>query len=452
MPGVYTQIVGVSLDPTKPVPYQQFNIVTKIRNISANPCQVWVQSWWTKPSTGFVGYSVNISPSGGKSWVNPGDTVTFVAYNIIEEVTVTLELWTFVYDPVQQAWAGEERQLISMVPNVQIGGRFVSTDANAQRYDPKLKGYSTGIPTVNPGDGIGIKIEVQNTSSVTARLRIRPKFHTKFGDIDIDPVTASDVPANGSTTLEITMYVPALGDCSAEIACYLYAIVVDQEQQVDSKSYNWVQIRQKQGSYGFTLVDEYVNPSFSSYYKGTEKVVYTFSLLPEQIPGQRWFATVLSQRIIDKVKEGGETLMHCQLYENKQPTLTTDYELAIEYTLTSITGPTAAQAVSPQFAWVPLIPYLVIVGILVVLGIITIVTIKSIDHMWYGSGGTPSVPSIGDLISNVVVLMVLMMFMEMIFGGEKPVTKAVVGGVKKIGGAVYRGGKKLAEKVAEKRE
>jgi len=65
-------------------------------------------------------------------------------------------------------------------------------------------------------------------------------------------------------------------------------------------------------------------------YRGkAEKCVYTFSTIPEQIPGESWLASQIVQKQIEELAKENSRLLHIRIWRDTSPTWQTDYKVEV---------------------------------------------------------------------------------------------------------------------------
>ena len=74
------------------------------------------------------------------------------------------------------------------------------------------------------------------------------------------------------------------------------------------------------------IVDKKANQTYEG---KAEKCSYRFSLWPEQIPGVSWTAQQIANAHADKLAEEGSKLLELRVWEDTEPTWTTDYYVEV---------------------------------------------------------------------------------------------------------------------------
>lgn len=228
----YTQIVGI-IAPSSATYGQTVNVEVKVKNIYSVPFFITV--------TGAV--------NGGKlyfgnetKYIAAGETKSF--YDSFTMPGKNIRLWVWSWWFLSPDWIEDDNAYkdISFSAEVAVSGRFTKPDGGVQIYDPNTGAWSTARPTVYPGQTIKMRVEVENTSSVYANMKIESEFHTKYGYESNNPVVAYSVAPGSKKTLEIEHIIPEIGSCTAENACHLYVSQVDSpwpSTPSDEKSYSW---------------------------------------------------------------------------------------------------------------------------------------------------------------------------------------------------------------------
>lgn len=147
------------------------------------------------------------------------------------------------------------------------------------------------------------------------------------------------------------------------------------------------------------LIQDYTYPYAATYSGYVEECTFTFSLGPEQIPGTDWFRDQVINSFESEVIKEGARMISLKVWEDKTPTLHTDYTVIVTATASPV-------------------PWLLVIGaVLLILFIVAIVfTIVQIRKLWYGEGGQPGLV---DLMPMLVVMVMMAMIMPMISGGEE---------------------------------
>jgi len=179
---------------------------------------------------------------------------------------------------------------------------------------------------------------------------------------------------------------------------------------------------------GISLITDYTYPYAAQYAGDAEECTFTFSLLPEQIPGTEWANLQVIQALENELKSEGAEMLKLQVYEDTTPALTTDYRVV------------ATSTASP-------VPWtLIIVAVLAILFLVALTfTIVQIRKFLWGEEGEPST-GFGDLL----MIMVVMMMMNMVMQQLPAITEEVKVAAPKVGRAALEKVKEIAPKVGRK--
>lgn len=146
----------------------------------------------------------------------------------------------------------------------------------------------------------------------------------------------------------------------------------------------------------YNLVDQKVYDDGKTYNGPAERCVASFSFLPTNFPGTKWFIDHLfADHIADKVKEQGEKPLTYKLYEKG-----TSYFIVIEATKTTA----AATYVRHPFPWAAVIIAALVLAIVIV---ITVAIIKTEDFIYKAPGAAATITKWGLIalgIAGVVVV------------------------------------------------
>jgi len=152
------------------------------------------------------------------------------------------------------------------------------------------------------------------------------------------------------------------------------------------------------------LVKDHVYPRASTYNGPAENCLFTFKLLPEQLPGHDWIANKVIDALASEMTKGGREMLELKVWEDKSPTWWTNYQVFIVYTDPG--GAAAVQVFRPMVAHVGVI----IAAALIILFIVAITfLIKEINKLWYG---TEEQPGLGETLGPLLMMMVMVMMMN----------------------------------------
>ena len=157
----------------------------------------------------------------------------------------------------------------------------------------------------------------------------------------------------------------------------------------------------------FQLAKDYTYPLAYSYSGPAEYCRFSFSLLPDQIPGGDWITQQLIGVLASKMVANGREMLELKIWEDKAPIWHTDYICDITYTDTGA-------STSALGTFIPAIAHVgaIIAAVLVILFIVAITfLIHEINKIWYGGNGTPG---LGSTIMMLMPMFLLMMMMLMI--------------------------------------
>ncbi len=122
----------------------------------------------------------------------------------------------------------------------------------------------------------------------------------------------------------------------------------------------------------FTLTKDYTYPDAAAVKNhAAETCTFTFSLGPDQIPGQGALADHMVQANIEELEKQGSQPLRLRVWEDKSPTFTTNYKVEVTATAS------------------PLVWAVVILGLLVILAIayITYKIVSVIKSTWNPATG-----------------------------------------------------------------
>lgn len=195
----------------------------------------------------------------------------------------------------------------------------------------------------------------------------------------------------------------------------------------------------------FILIRDTKYPLASTYYGNAERSTITFNVV---IPSFMMSSAKVDQMVTnleDKFVEIGAHMLELKLYERS------GLILSSYIAIITTTVPTAASGLSVGpliFGIDDAVLIAIIIAVCLIIGLVIVLVIrKDVSQFLYG---TPEgAPGIMDMIGPIFMLMVLSMLTEFIRGMSapeepKPVTEAVVKGVKEVG----KGVKYVAEKAA----
>lgn len=215
----------------------------------------------------------------------------------------------------------------------------------------------------------------------------------------------------------------------------------------------------------YRKVKDYNYPYGDTYNGNASEATAEFSILKTVLPVDDW----LSQKVItafegEVTKQGGK-MLHLDVYERDEHLTSKGYKIvatasgvaAAEYAAGYPIIPSDAEqyAMSVTAQWAPIVWAIIVIAALALVAIIISAIVPSVRDVVWGKGG--AVDIFTDLLKalpSIMMLMVMMMLMEFTRGisvpeAPKPVTEAVVRGVKKIAPYVGKGIKKVTEYFGE---
>jgi len=151
------------------------------------------------------------------------------------------------------------------------------------------------------------------------------------------------------------------------------------------------------------LIRDYVYPRASTYNGPAESCLFTFKLLPDQLPGHDWIKNKVIDAFASEMTKGGREMLEIKVWEDTSPLLWTNYKIFIVYTDPG--GAATVQVFRPMVAHVGVI----IAAVLIILFIVAITfLIKEINKLWYGTEEQPGLEEYLPLLLMVVMMSIIM--------------------------------------------